>query len=326
MVETMISLADKVLDFVKRRGYVLTRDVVNEFKVSSVIAGAMLSQLVSRGLLAVSHLKVGSGPVYYIPSQKSKLETFSTYLKGIEKEAFELLKQHKLLKDSDLPPALRVALSNIKDFAVLIEVINPKGESERYWKFYNVTNDDVKRILSERFNEQNKEQKTQPAQPNQQHLEKPLENKTEESKAATSAEKTGKPEKQPNEDKQITLEEPEEKPNQETKLFEEKPKGFIAKVVNFFNQNNIKILNSNIIKKDKEAEFTVLYESPLGNTSYYVYCIDKKRISDKDISPAYLEALNKRLPLVFITSGDLTKKAKEQISTKFKGSVIKKLV
>ncbi len=314
----MISLADKALEFVKKRGYVLTKDIVNEFKVSSVIAGAILSQLVSRGLISVSHLKVGSGPVYYIPSQKSKLEAFSGYLKGIEKEAFELLKQHKIIKDSELTPALRVALSNIQDFATLIEVVTPNGVSEKYWKFYNLTNEDIKRILSEQQTNSKSARNLNSSQPNK------IEPDSESPKLNINQQ--SEPEKQ-----QILV---EPKPDKSTPTSLETnsqkdtspmQKGFLLKVFNFFDENNITVLSSNIIKKDKEAEFVISYESPLGIITFYAYCVDKKRVSDKDLSLAYMEALNKRLTLVFITSGEFTKKCKELLLTKFKGVVVKKL-
>jgi len=325
----MIDVRDKIRDFVKRRGSVLTMDVVRELKVSSIIAGAVLSELVSKGLLSVSHLKVGSSPVYYVPSQKSQLEKYSSYLKNIEKQAFELLKQRRILKDSELPPALRVALSNIKDFAVLIDVVTPQGVTERYWKFYNVSNEEVKQLLTQKASSNvNKVREQSSANEKKTVEEKPQPEHKPEQKSQILISPEGQVKLTEKDNASTKKDSPEKaeiteksEPIEEIKT----QKGFISKVIEFFNQNNVGILSSNILKKDKEAEFIISYASPLGNIKLYTYCADKKRISDKDISFAYLESLNKRLPLLFITSGELTKKCKELLNTKFKGTIVKKI-
>lgn len=77
-------------------------------------------------------MKVGSSPIYYIPGQEEKLEQFAKYhLKSKEKDAFILLQEKKILKDSEQDPAIRVALRSIKDFAIPIQKNN-----ETYWEYY----------------------------------------------------------------------------------------------------------------------------------------------------------------------------------------------
>ncbi|MFC1682475.1 hypothetical protein ACFL0X_02575, partial [Nanoarchaeota archaeon] len=65
--------------------------------------------------------RVGSSPVYFLEGQERGLEGFSNHLKSKEKEAFDLLKEKKFLGDSEIEPAIRVALRAIKDFAVPFE-------------------------------------------------------------------------------------------------------------------------------------------------------------------------------------------------------------
>ena len=79
-------------------------------------------------------MRIGSSPIYFIQGQEQKLENFSEHLKSKEKEAFNLLKQKKFLKDSIQEPAIKVALREIKDFTIPF-----KKENEIYWKYFTAS-------------------------------------------------------------------------------------------------------------------------------------------------------------------------------------------
>ena len=74
-----------------------------------------------------------------MPGQEKMLENFSEYLKSKEKEAFILLKEKKILKDSEQEPAIRVALREIKDFAVSF-----KKNEEIYWRYFTTEEPEIK--------------------------------------------------------------------------------------------------------------------------------------------------------------------------------------
>jgi hypothetical protein len=76
-------------------------------------------------------MKIGNSPIYYLLGQEAKLENFAHHLGSKEKEAFTLLQDKKILKDSEQAPAIRVALRYIKDFAIPF-----KKEDEIFWKYY----------------------------------------------------------------------------------------------------------------------------------------------------------------------------------------------
>ena len=84
-------------------------------------------------------MRVGNSPIYYIAGQEPQLEKFSNYLKSKEKEAFLLLQEKKFLRDSEQPPAIRVALREIKDFAFPFRRAN-----ETFWRYLNAKESEFK--------------------------------------------------------------------------------------------------------------------------------------------------------------------------------------
>ena len=86
-------------------------------------------------------MKVGNSPVYFIPGQERLLENFSQYLKSKEKEAFLLLKEKRFLKDNQQEPAIRVALREIKDFAIPFK--KPETD-ELFWRYFTIPESEFK--------------------------------------------------------------------------------------------------------------------------------------------------------------------------------------
>jgi len=86
----------------------------------------------------------------------------------------------------------------------------------------------------------------------------------------------------------------------------------------------IEILNEEIVKKDKEFNFLVEIPSNLGRLKYFVKVRNKKKINEGDLSLEYNEAQAKSLPLLFLTNGDIAKKAKEHLDKNLSGIVFKK--
>ena len=154
-------IQNKIINFIKMRGPVLSDEVSKYIGKDSIITSAFLSQLVSSHLLNVSHLKIGTSPLYYLPQQKRLLERFTNHLKRNEMDAFELLKEKKLVRSDELTPQMRVSMGLINDFAVPINIIKADGRTILYWKFYNLSNDDVYRILKERENNYQKSNSSQ---------------------------------------------------------------------------------------------------------------------------------------------------------------------
>ena len=81
----------------------------------------------------LSRLKIGGSPLYYVEGQEEQLERFIKHLPQKEKEAFELLKKERVVDETKVEPAYRVAFSNMKDFAFPVKVKVNEGE-----KIFNI--------------------------------------------------------------------------------------------------------------------------------------------------------------------------------------------
>ena len=124
-------IKEKVISILRRRGPILPVPLSSELEISPLFASAFLSELVAEKKIRISFMKVGNSPLYFLAGQEPLLERFSHHLKSREKDAFELLKNKKFLKDIEQDPAIRVALRSIRDFAIPFK----KGD-EIFWRYF----------------------------------------------------------------------------------------------------------------------------------------------------------------------------------------------
>ncbi len=132
------NIKEKIISIIKIIGPSLPYEISSKINMSILFTSAFLSELLSEKRLKISNMKVGSSPIYFLPGQEPSLERFSIHLKSREKDAFELLKEKKILKDSEQEPAIRVALRAIKDFAIPI-----KESNELFWVFFTINNEEA---------------------------------------------------------------------------------------------------------------------------------------------------------------------------------------
>ena len=124
---------DKILEVINARGPVLPVNISKEIGSNILIASAHLAELVASNKLRISSIKVGSSPLYYLTGQEEQLQKYTGSLNDKEKKAFDLIGQSKILRDSEQEPVIRVALREIKDFAVPLTV-NFDNNKEIFWK------------------------------------------------------------------------------------------------------------------------------------------------------------------------------------------------
>jgi hypothetical protein len=318
---------EKVLQFVREKGPVLPRDVSKQFGADTFIMGAFLSSMVDEKQIKISNSKIGGSPVYYFSGQEEKLSVLFQYLPAKEKEAYTLLKEMKLIKDSTAQPAIRVALRNIKDFAKPIEV-NLGETKDIFWKWHTFPNADAERAIREFFlpKQDQKEQKTtqtpqkqEETTPEQKKQEAVPEAKkeTEQKPADPKKEEKKEPIKKQEQEQKKLLPEKTEQKEQSTKKPEIKDV-FLERITKLFAEKNIEILETQIIKKNSEIEMTILISSPVGKLRYFCKARDKKKTNDKDLSSLFVQAQMKKMPALYITTGEIVKKAKEMIDQEFK--------
>ena len=309
---------NKIIEVIRKRGPSLPIHISKEVNMSSLFTSAFLSELSDEKRIKVSNLQVGGSPLYYLEGQKEQLEKFYSYMAPKESEAYLLLKNKRVLKDSEIEPAIRVALRSIKDFA-----FDFVKNGEIYWKYFTVSENEINEIFNYR----------QPvAQIEMQQIEiKPVAEITrqikpveiveniepiivvEEAKVKMHKEeavvRTRKTKQK--EEKQAEIEfnnplvvKPVVKPKKE------KPKSkFVLEVIGFINKH-FKIIEEKEYKA-KEYKAVIQAKSELGPMNFLAYSKEKKSVSDEDLKKLLSEAQAMPLPAVYIYTGELSKKAKE---------------
>ena len=286
---------DKALHFVSRQGPVIPIQIGKELSIDTMFAGAILSELVNEGKLQVSeHLRVGGSPVYYIKWQESKLENYLKFLNENDIKTLQNLKEKGILKDRDCTPLQRVSYRIVKDFAKSLILKRDNGEKEVFWRYYLVNEDAAKQKILDMVN--NKEKKE-----TQKIVEDIKEVKIE-------------PKKEIFEKKEVEIEKPKSRIRKEAD---------VDIIKEFFRINGIVVWEEKVIRKDKDVNYVISFETKLGNLKYFVKFRDKKNITEGDISLAYNEA--GKLPLMFLSKGELTKPAKKIINDEYKGVVFRRL-
>lgn len=308
---------DQVIRIVATKGPLIPIQVVKEIGSNTMFAGAVLSQLVEKKRVFVSNVKVGGSPLYYIKGQEHRLQDFSKYLNEKDRQTFELLRSGKILRDSEQSPLVRVSLRNIKDFAVPLEVKFGE-ENDIFWKWYMTDDEEATELIKthlkipEKIKEERiaEDKKAELREERKQEHEKPLQTFVEEKK---------RPAETMN---QVAKENPV-KPEKEEKPVNFEGDSFLLKIANFLKGRDIVIKKAEVKKKNSEADLLLLVPSAVGHIEYYCKAKNKKSVSDSDISSAYVQGQLKKLPSMLLTTGDVTKKAKELLSKDIKINILK---
>ena len=300
----------ELLDFVRIKGPVIPSDVAKKFNLSILIASAILSEMVSRGVLKISSLKVGNSPVYYLESQREKLQYFASKLNEKDRFTYEMLKKKLVLEDSKLDPLTRVSLRKIKDFAKPF-FIKESNKEHLFWRWYLLDEDSArKRALELLKHKEHMKEKNIKVEISEGVKQESPEKTLRTTEASVEKQESLKP---------VIL---------ETKnlRFDKAPeKDFFKSVKNFFDKNNIKVLSQEIIRKNREFDFVVEMKTPVGMLKYYCKVLKKKRVNEADLSKVFVQAQSKKLPAIFLITGKLTKKAKLFLNKELSNIIVKEI-
>lgn len=280
---------EQVLQAVKMKGLVVPSDITREFHTDTFIIGAVLSDLVHDKKLLVSTVKKGGSPVYYSPEHKERLLDLYKYLNEKDRQTFEMLKKEKVVSDAEQIPLIRVSLRNLKDYAKPIEV-TVNGKTSLFWKWYLATEQEIHELLHTHLSEQQ-------IQPQQTVLQKAIE-------------------KQPLQQVEKQVHPKIKEASKITKDIKEEHESFIEKVKDFFHQKEIVIMESTLIKKG-EMEYLIKVPSAVGNIVYFCKAKQKKKCSEGDIATTFVAAQLKKLPALFLTTGEVPKKLLQKIPEEY---------
>ncbi len=310
---------DKILDFVKVKGPVLPGQISKLIGMDTIMASAHLAELTATGKLKISTLKVGGSPLYFLKGQEAMLQKFIDGFNDKEKKAYDLLNEKKVLRDSEQEPVIRVALREIKDFALPLNV-KYEDISEIFWKWHISTDEEAEKLIKSKIEPAAKVIEKRIIEEKEI---KPVELKLETQKPETSQKLLKEKSQEKIEKVQKELKETKEVPKK-PKL-KDKEDDFQKDILGFFDKNKITVISSEVIKKDSDIDFILEIPSVMGSLQYYCKAKNKKRISDSDLSNAYVKGQFKKLPVIVLSPGELSAKAQELINKELKNLTFKKL-
>jgi DNA-binding Lrp family transcriptional regulator len=316
----------KILQILENEGPSVPTPIAKKIGMQPMFASAILSELLNEKRVKTSSLKVGSSPLYFIPGQEQKLESFTENLTGVEKEAYLILRDNKLLEDAHQEPKIRVALRGLKDFAVPIQ-----NNGKLFWKYFTIQNDKIKNALldegevaigervmgqkilqdikpenikskEEQFEEiMLKSEKKTPQNPPTEN-EEPKQETITDNKEKITSEKTPQVESKPEPAIQEKVKSGKLKKLTEKDLFLENVKRVLY-------GKNIEILET--ISYDKKQ---VIAKARVNvDQTCILFFFDKKKPEEKDLFKAYKKAKEYKLPYYILTNLEAPKKIQESI-------------
>ena len=296
-------LKEKIIQFIRTRGPSLPVHLSKEIDQSILFTSAFLSELLSEKKLKISHMKVGCTPVYFIPGQESKLEKFSEHIKNKENEAYNLLRNEKFLKDREQQPAIRVALREIKDFAIPF-----KKDDEIIWRYLTTPESEFQKEdvpKQEEVIQIKEEPKPEIKEIPQTQIPKSIIQEIRKQQEKEEIKQIEKPRiKIIEKSKEIHKKKPLKKIENSQKTNEK----FFNKIKEYLSEKSIEIsdiqsfsktdLRLKVVKNQKE---------------YLLIAYNKKRIVEKDFIDAYKKASEIDLPYIILSLGEPAKKMSQFI-------------
>src|SRR3989344_1514238 len=298
MSQDTSKIKEEIIYRLKINGPSLPVHIAKWISSSILFTSAFLSELTSEKRLKMSHMRIGSSPLYFTEGQESMLEKFSQHLKSKEAEAFGLLKEKKFLKDSEQEPAIRVALRQIKDFAIPF-----KKEEYLLFRFFTVPEAEFIEIQKPTVTIT-----ALPVEMMKKNAEAVIENEAlilegnKEPKEPVQVIPAGKPKKREKEPKKIKLK-PKQKATRKTSKEKKYDEKFLEKVKEFLSRNSIEIVNIEGLKKDE-----LLLRIKVNGNEQLLVAYKKKKISENEIIKTAKKASEMNLRYSILSMGELPKK------------------
>lgn len=308
---------ERVIAAIEHTGPTQPLDLVRELhEGDSVLLGAILSEMASNNLVAISKTKRGGSPFYYLPGKPETLEKIGQYLKEKDRRTWEFLRENPVVREDELDPLTRVSLQNIPDFSRRFMV----GEIG-YWRYYLLSEEEArKRVAPQKA--PTPEAPPQPASQETTLSKPPIEaipspktealNVEEKEEPVEKTKKTRKA-RAPKKSTERKPKKTHEESGGQTTLTKNNPPGnsindtLLEKLHTFAQGQGGLITNSQIVKKDTEITCTLTVSGPFGNLSFFVVGTAKK-VMEKNIMQWLLQARQQGMPLFILTTESYTKK------------------
>ncbi len=285
-----MSALDKVLEIVAKSGPVLPVEVASKLKIDSFLASGYLSQLVDTGKVKASEDKVAGTSVYFVPGQDEAAEkrvkeiissaqkTARTFAKKVS-ESPEIQKKREAfanrLKEIEEKEkkVIPVTLSKLKEDFIVAPGKQAVGGEHK-----------VKVKQPEISYEIKFESEIPTSKSDEEEVEEAV------SEIAKKPKKRGRKKKAP-------------------EIFEDGKT--VQSALAFLVEAGADIISKELKRKGKDADMIILLPTKIGNIQMFAIVKEKKKVSEADLSMAYTEGTKRKLPILFITNGSLTKTSRE---------------
>ncbi|MBI2151436.1 hypothetical protein HYU21_01775 [Candidatus Woesearchaeota archaeon] len=355
---------DKIIQFLKMVGPTLPGKVAKAINHPLLIASAALSDLSSQGKVKISNLKVGGSPLYYLPGQEEQLMRFASgNMNPKDLEVLNRLKEKRVFREAEQDLLTKVSVRGLKDFAMPLQV-TVEGKTELFWKWKLLSEEETYKEIRNVLSANNTTNSMGSAPSNEKldlapsaqtlveesgkdtkenHLseekkeknytdEDDEENDEEDDKTSKEEDVNGNGNNSERAINQVNLVK-EKNTSEEIKIKEEKKvkrkpvvNEFLPVLEDFFKKVKIHIEQKETIRKNAEMNFMLKVPTAIGQMTYFCKAKQKSKCDEKDLSSAYMEAQMKKLPLLFLYSGEMNKKAEEMLkSGAFENVVVKRV-
>lgn len=303
MGQDTTQLKEKIIEFIRSNGPSLPVQIAKHTGLSILFASAFLSELFGEKRIRMSYLRVGSSPLYFLDEQEDQLEKFSQYLKSKNKEAFNLLKEKKILKDSEQHPAIRVALREIKDYAFSFH-----KDEEIFWRYFLFGEEEVRSYFEQGINQEKE------IVPEKEIVEKVQEEENKEKEQdmlnifPEKKETIEEIKKEITQKKKITK--IKSSKNKSPKKNDKKNENFFNKIKEFLNKKQVELLDIISFKNDE----AIIRVNKSGIQEIFFF-YNKKKITDKELLNSFKKIENNKLKHSIFFFGEPSKKIKELIDS-----------
>jgi len=275
----------KVLQIITSSGPKLPTELTKAVGIESYIASAILSTLVKNGHLHNSSRKIGSSLIYYIDGQEETVrQMLLKELNVTELKALETIKKMRVALDNDLYPQERYLMNDLKDFVTQLKLKTDDNQEITCWKYYEVSDAELMNIVKSKLVPKKEPEAVKEKFVPIKEEFIPIKEKTLRKKAVTLS-------------------------------------GFGEKVNKYLQGIDA---DTTAVIRSKPNELVSLIKIPtiIGSQSFMLFALNKKSITETDISKIYVESSKERKPVLLVVVNELGSKAKKYVEKHF-GDVLK---
>jgi len=265
----MPNKVDAVFEIVKQ-GPVLPIEVATKLNLDSFTAKALLDYLFDNKKVKITEQKVGDASIYFVPGHELAAEAKLKALLNIKPKVGNFATE-PIAQTPDLEKKRAEFLQRLKEIEEREKKVQERSQEQSQVKTFEAV-----QIAPKAEIEPEKENIDSSAQRDLQSEIVPREEKIEIAKI------------------------------KETK---EKESNLIEAAIAWLNTIHANVLQKELRKKGKEALLKVLIESSLGILPLLVFVLNKKSISEAELSLVYAESVRKACPALILAKGKLTKSA-----------------